>query len=42
MTLSIKNGGNAFLMRLDLMFSMSFWRVSTVTNFKWPIYQTFN
>ena len=26
MTLSIKNGGNAFLMRLDLMFSMSFWK----------------
>ena len=26
MTLSIKNGGYAFLMRLDLMFSMSLWK----------------
>ena len=26
MTLSIKNGGSAFLIRLDLMFSMSLWK----------------
>ena len=26
MNLSIKNGGYAFLMRLDLMFSMSLWK----------------
>ena len=26
MTLSIKNGGYAFLIRLDLMVSMSFWK----------------
>ena len=26
MTLSIKNGGYAFLIRLDLMFSMSLWK----------------
>ena len=26
MTLSIKNGGYAFLTRLDLIFSMSFWK----------------
>ena len=26
MTLSIKNGGYAFLRRLDLMFFMSFWK----------------
>ena len=26
MTLSIKNGGCAFLIRLDLMFSMSLWK----------------
>ena len=26
MTLSIKNGGYAFLIRLDLMFSMSSWK----------------
>ena len=26
MTLSIKNGGYAFLLRLDLMFSMSLWK----------------
>ena len=40
MTLSIKNGGYAFLIRLDLMFSMS--GVPVITNFKRPIYQTFN
>ena len=28
MTLSIKNGGYAFLVRLDLMFSMSLWKES--------------
>ena len=28
MTLSIKNGGYAFLIRLDLMFSMSLWKES--------------
>ena len=26
MTLSIENGGHAFLIRLDLMFSMSLWK----------------
>ena len=26
MTLSIKNGGYAFLIRLDVMFSMSLWK----------------
>ena len=26
MTLSIKNGGYAFLIRLDLIFSMSLWK----------------
>ena len=26
MTLLIKNGGHAFLIRLDLMFSMSLWK----------------
>ena len=26
MTLSVKNGGYAFLIRLDLMFSMSSWK----------------
>ena len=26
MTLSIKNGGYAFLIKLDLMFSMSLWK----------------
>ena len=40
MTLSIKNGEYAFLIRLDLMLSMS--RVQVVTIFKLPIYQTFN
>ena len=26
MTLSIKNGGSSFLIRLDLMFSLSLWK----------------
>ena len=45
MVLSIKNGGYAFLIRLDLMFSvivlcllMNVKRVPVVTNFKRPIY----
>ena len=38
----IKNGGYAFLIGLDLMFSMSSWTVPVITNFKQPIYQTFN
>ena len=43
MTLSIKNGGHDFLIRLDLMFSMSLCHyVIIITNFKRPIYQTFN
>ena len=43
MTLSIKNGGYAFLIRLDLMFSMSLLKVvPVITDFKRPIYQTFN
>ena len=42
MTLSIKNGGYAFSIRLDLMFSMSLWRVLIVTNFEQSIYQPFN
>ena len=42
MTFLIKNGGYAFLIRLDLMFSMSLWKeFSIVTYFKRPIYQTF-
>ena len=36
MTLSIKNGGYAFLIRLGLVFSMSLWRVPIITNFKQP------
>ena len=40
MTLSIKNVGYAFLIRLDLMFFMSW--VLVITNFKRAIYQTFN
>ena len=40
MTLSIKNGGYAFLIRLDLMFSMSLCPI--ITNFKRPIYQAFD
>ena len=42
MTLSIKNGGYAFLMRLDLMFSVIMKGVPIITNFKRPIYQAFN
>ena len=43
MTLSIKNGGYAFLITLDLMFSnVIMKRVPIVTNFKWPIYLTFS
>ena len=43
MTLSVKNGGYEFLIRLHLMISISLWkRVPTVTNFKRPMYQTFN
>ena len=38
MTLLIKNGGYAFSIRFDLIFSMSLWK----KNFKRPIYQTFN
>ena len=38
MTLSTKNGEYAFLIRLDLMLSMSSWRVPIATNFKRPIY----
>ena len=33
MTLSIKNGGYAFLMRLDLMRSMSLWKESQLLQF---------
>ena len=36
MALSIKNGENAFLIKLDLI------GAPVVTNFKRPIYQTFN
>ena len=43
MTLSIKNGGYAFLIRLDLMFSMLLRKdFPIITNFKRPIYETFN
>ena len=42
MTLSIKNGGYAFLIRLDLMISVFMKRVPIVINFKRPIYQVFN
>ena len=41
MTLLIKNDGYAFLMRLDLIFSISL-LVPVVTNFKRPTYQTCN
>ena len=41
MTLSIKNGRYPFLTRVNLMSSMSLWRVWIITNFKLPIYQTF-
>ena len=40
MNLSIRNGGYTFLIRLDLMLSMSLWPI--VTNFKQPIYQITN
>ena len=41
MTLSIKNGGYAFLLRLDLMFFTFIMKgVPIISNFK-PIYQTF-
>ena len=43
MTLSIKNGGYVFLIRLGLLFSMSLWKgFQLLPNFKGPIYQTFN
>ena len=42
MTLSIKNGGYAFLIRLDLMCSMSLKGVPIITYFKRPIYQAFD
>ena len=44
MTLSIKNGEYAFLIRLDLMFSMSLWtefQLLQILNDP-LIYQTFN
>ena len=41
MTLSIKNGGCAFLIRLDLIFSVIMKGVPITANFKRPIYQTF-
>ena len=49
MTLWIKNGGYAFLLRLNLMFSVSFLcydiimkEFPMITNFKRTIYQTFD
>ena len=45
MNLLIKNDEYAFLIRVDLMFSMSlchYITMSIVTNFKRPICQTFN
>ena len=42
MNWSIKNGGYAFLIRLNLMFSVFMKKVPIVTNFKQLIYQTFN
>ena len=42
MTLSVKNGGYAFSIRLNLMLSMSLWRVLIVANFEQSIYQPFN
>ena len=42
MTLSIKSGGYAFLIRLDLCFYVFMKRVPIVTNFKRHIYETFN
>ena len=48
MTLLIKNGGYAFLIRLGLMFSMSLWKEFQVLKIKnelqiikRPIFQTF-
>ena len=42
MTLSIKNGGYTFIIRLDIMFLCHYAeRVPVVTNFKQPVYQTF-
>ena len=40
MTLLIKNGGSAFLIRLDFYVIMKGFLI--ITNFKRPIYQTFN
>ena len=43
MAVSIKNGGYAFLIRLDLMFFYVIMKgAPIITNFKQPIYQTFN
>ena len=42
MTLSIKSGGYAFLIRLDLCLLCIYERVPIVTNFKRHIYETFN
>ena len=43
MTLLIKNEGYAFLRRLDFMFFYFIMKgVPTITNFKQPIFQTFN
>ena len=41
MTLSGKNGGYAFLIRFNA-FYVIMKRIPIVTNFKLPIYQTFN
>ena len=45
MTLSIKNGGYSFLIRLDLMFPLSLWKefqLLQILNVFKPIPQTFN
>ena len=45
MTLSIKNGGYAFLVRLNLMFPMSLWKefqLLQILNDLSNIYQIFN
>ena len=42
MTLPIKNGGYAFLIRWDLMFSVIMTGVPIITSFKRPIYQAFD
>ena len=42
MTLSIKKGRYAFLIRLDLMFLCHYEKVPITTNFKLLIYQTNN